>query len=436
MKVGKTVYSVTLLLTAVIVAACSDQGSDAQPANPKYNLNSFTSAEVCSTCHPQYYDEWAGSMHRYATNDPIWMHSINTLQNSANGQLKDWCWQCHSPVAFLAGITPSTFRIEDLPPIVREGVTCDVCHTMRPPHTTTNQRIQYTMSPGRTKYGPLNDPAPNGFHESAYDPTFGRSEKCRECHDLVVNNIPVEVTFTEWQNSAWGAMSVECQDCHMATYTGRAAVDGPVRNNLHRHDFVGVDVAMTDFPNRPEQRAMVDSLLKNAASMVVEAPPTANQTDSIEARVTVINDKTGHNIPSSVFFNRQMWVEVTVAHGADTAFRSGHLDANGDLMDRHSALQPDADKSLMLFSGLLFKNGQETSVFEVDSVVNTSLPPFASRTGRFRFRVPYPGAWNLRVRLLFRPFGPYLFRSIGASQYVSAIPMFEMLVQQTSVTVF
>jgi hypothetical protein len=221
----------------------------------------------------------------------------------------------------------------------------------------------------------------------------------------------------------------------MKTYTGRAAVGGPIRTNLHRHDFVGVDVAITDFPNRAVQRAMVDSLLKNAACMTLTAPAAARRTDTIEVRVTVCNDRTGHNIPSSVFFNRQMWVELTVTHDQDTAYRSGHLDANGDLMDRHSALQPNADRDLLLFSGYLFKNGRETSVFEVDSVVNTSLKPFEARTGRYRFRVPYAGIWQVRARLLFRPFGPYLFRSLGAEQYLSELPIFEMKTDETIISV-
>lgn len=428
-------HFVFVTVVGAAIGGCKDQGAEPPEKTKQLKLTDFTSAQVCSTCHPQHYEEWAGSMHRYATNDPIWMLANNSLQQRTGGRLGDWCWQCHSPIAFLTGNARSTFRIEDLPPIIREGVNCDVCHMLRPPHTTTNQRIQYNITAGNTKYGSIADPAPSGYHESAYDPSFSRSEKCRECHDLIVNTIPVEITFTEWQNSAWGAMSVECQQCHMRTYTGRAAVGGPIRTNLHRHDFVGVDVAITDFPHKSAQRAMVDSLLKNSACMTLTAPSTARQSDTIEVRVTVCNDRTGHNIPSSVFFNRQMWVELTVSRNQDTVYRSGHRDANGDLMDRHSALQPNADRALMLFSGYLFKNGQETSVFEIDSVVNTSLKPFEARTGIYRFRVPYGGIWNVRARLLFRPFGPYLFRSVGAEQHISELPIFEMKADETIIIV-
>jgi hypothetical protein len=435
MRSTNQIHSVVIVGIVVFVVGCKDQGAEPPPKDARFSLTDFTSAQTCSTCHPQYYTEWSGSMHRYAANDPIWMLAANALQGSTQGRLKGWCWQCHSPIGFLTGNAPPTFQFTDLPAIVKEGVNCDVCHVMRPPHTTTNQNIKYNFKPGQQKLGTLADPIPAGVHESVYDASLGRSESCRGCHDLFVNHLPAEVTFTEWQNSAWGAMSVECQGCHMQRYTGQAAVGGPVRQNLHRHDFVGVDVAMTDFPNKQAQRAAVDSLLKNAACMSLDAPSSASRSDTIQVNVRVCNDKTGHNIPTSVFFFRQMWVEITVYSALDTAYRSGNLDANGDLMDRHSALRPDGDRDLMLFSGYLFKNGVESNVFELDSLVNTSLPPFASRTGHYRFRVPRAGTWHVKVRLLFRPFGPYLFRAVGADQYIREIPTFEMITNETIVNV-
>jgi hypothetical protein len=363
------------------------------------------------------------------------MLANNSLQQSTQGRLKGWCFQCHSPIGFLSGITPGTFQFSDLPDVMKEGVNCDLCHVMTSPHTTTDQNIQYNVQPGPKKRGTLRNPVPAGFHESIDDPSFGRSEMCRECHDLIVNGLPLEVTFSEWQNSAWGAMSVECQDCHMQRYRGQAAVDGPVRDDLHRHDFVGVDVAMTDFPNKAHQRAAVDSLLKNAACMSISVPGLAAVHDTVQLSVRVCNDKTGHNLPTSVFFNRQMWIEVTVSEGMDTLYSSGYLDANGDLMDDHSELQPNADPDLTLFAGRLYKNGHESNVFELDSLVNNSIPPFSSHTSSYGFVVSRPGLWHVNVRLLFRPFPPYLFRSLGAQQYLAELPIFEMNSQHTTIQV-
>lgn len=417
-----------MFAVACFTIGCRKEEPLTPPQNPsaQYKLTDFSSAQTCSTCHPQYYSEWSGSMHRYSTSDPIWMLANNALQASTQGRLGKTCSMCHAPIGFLTGNTKPTFQFSELDPLVREGINCDFCHVMRPPYVTTNQVIQYHVQPGGTKFGPISDTTIQTIHGLGYDPSYERSDYCRPCHDLIVNNVPVEITNREWDNSAWGAMSVDCQRCHMPTYTGRAATGGPIRENLHRHDFVGVDVAIADFPNRAQQRTAVDSLLKNSVSMTLDSPPTAYVTDSIRISVGVYNDKTGHNVPTSVFFFRQMWIEVTVWNGTDTVYRSGNLDANGDLMDNHSALKPDEDKDLTMFGGTLYKNGQESNVFELDSLVNNTIPPFASRTATYGFKALRSGMWNVKVRLLFRPFGPYLFRAVGADQYLSELAIFEM----------
>ena len=432
-------YELILIILAVMLSAgCNEDRVIVAPPDdaPVYTLSDFTSAAACSACHPQYFSEWSGSMHRYSTADPIWMLSNNSLQQSTGGRLGKTCFQCHAPVGFLTGNTKEVFEFSDLDPLVGEGITCDFCHVLRPPYLSTNQSVRYTVDPGGVKYGTMTNPVASSAHTHGYDPDFDRSVVCRQCHDLTVNNVPVEITFTEWQDSPWGAMSVECQACHMRTYTGRAVPGGPVRPDLHRHTFAGVDVAITEFPNKAEQRAEIDSLLKNSASMDLELPSLAATGDTVRASVRVRNDKTGHNLPTSVFFNRQMWIEITVWRRTDTLYRSGHFDANGDLMDAKSALNPNGDPDLTIFGGTLYKNGEESNVFELDSLVNNTIPPFGARTATYGFVPREAGQWNVKARLLFRPFGPYLFRALGADAYVTELPVFEMVVRESILTVY
>ena len=278
-------------------AGCSveNRGTDPPPDDgPAYKLSDFTSAELCAGCHPQYYEEWRGSMHRYSTADPVWMMANNALQAGTGGKLGKTCFQCHAPVGLLTGNTKDVFDFSDLDPLVSEGITCDFCHVLRPPYISTDQEIRYTIEPGRVKYGAMSDPIANGHHESGYDAEYDRSTVCRQCHDLTMNGVAVEITFTEWQDSPWGAMSVECQDCHMKTYTGRAAAGAPVRSGLHRHTFAGADVAVTDFPNKPEQLAEVGELMRGAASMDLETAATCRP--GTGGRRPRGNDKTGHNL--------------------------------------------------------------------------------------------------------------------------------------------
>ena len=52
---------------------------------------------ACQTCHPQHYAEWAGSMHAYAAEDPVFraMNRKAQQENPATGSL---CVQCHAPL--------------------------------------------------------------------------------------------------------------------------------------------------------------------------------------------------------------------------------------------------------------------------------------------------------------------------------------------------
>ncbi len=430
MKKWFSCLSCTLVL---LIAGCKEDEPAIVPVpqQPTYKLTDFTPSQQCQSCHPQYYEEWSGSMHRYSTSDPIWRLANNSLQAHSNGALGKACFQCHSPIGFLTDTYKPSFEFSDLDPLVREGINCDLCHILRPPFKTTNQQVEYTLEPGNIKYGTLENPVANSAHENGFEPAYDRSEACRQCHDLILNGVPFEITFTEWQNSPWGAMSVECQKCHMQTYTGRAAVGGPIRTNLHRHTFAGADVAITDFPYRAEQKAEVDSFMKNSAALKLDVATQANLSDSVSVNVTICNDKTGHNLPTSVFFNRQMWIEVTVWKGTDTAYRSGHLDANGDLMDKNSALRPNEDKDLELFNGSLYKNGVETGILiELDSVYNKTIPPFGSHKATYKFKALSTGVWNVKSRLLFRPFGPHLFRALGTGDLSSELPIFEMNVDE------
>ncbi len=392
----------------------------------KFSLTDFKSAEDCKSCHPQYYDEWSGSMHAYSSKDPIWNLKNNELQNSTNGELGTFCFQCHSPIAYLTGNTKKVFSIDELPPLVQEGVTCDFCHTLRSPHNSTYDVTQYNISPGNKKYGGIQNPVSNSYHENVYDASFSSSELCRECHDLVSNGIEAEITFTEWQRSQYGAMSVECQKCHMETYTGKAAINGPIRDNLHRHTFIGVDVAISNLPNREEQKRLIDSLLKNSATFSLIVPQTANTTDSTEIITKTINDKTGHNLPSAVFPSREMWIEITVWKNNDTIFRSGNLDQNKDLI---------ASNHLTLFSGKFLKNGIESSVFDLDSLINNSLKPFETRESKYKVKFNSTGTWTIKSRLLIRPFAPKIFRSLNAHQYLNEIPTFEMANVEKQITI-
>lgn len=432
------------ILILGLLWGCSEKSVEPQneepPPESPFKLSDFSPAESCKGCHPNHYNEWKGSMHAYAFIDPIntlWMEQVRAEVGAE--KLGAFCVQCHSPIGVLTGETPAGFDKENVDPLVKEGVTCDACHLMKEPSPTAQgeARFHFDVKSGK-KYGSIMDPAPNSFHESEGVSYFSVSNICLPCHDLVNHQgLPAEITYSEWLYSPYAGMGVECQDCHMETYAGQAAVGGPQREFLHRHDFAGVDIALTDnFPNMDVQRQRVEQLLRNAVTLEVEIPDAVQAGALLPIKATVINDKTGHDIPSSVTFVRQMWLEVTVASGADTIYKSGYFDADGDLMDEHSALNPNGDPDLVLFQSALFKNGQPANVFTADSIRIGSIAPFQSKTGLYSVPIPAnPGSTiNARVRLRFRPFPPYSIRD-GASELIERIPVFEMAESEKSVIV-
>ena len=78
--------------------------------------------------------------------------------------------------------TVSDITSSDIPDIIRDGVSCDICHTMvdKSPSVHTQDHIaavaQYHINPGEhIKYGSIQLPDTNSFHRSVYLPLFNLS---------------------------------------------------------------------------------------------------------------------------------------------------------------------------------------------------------------------------------------------------------------------
>jgi hypothetical protein len=227
-------------------------GIDLDTTSVGLSAADFDSAESCRDCHPQQFAEWSGSMHAYALKDPVFEEVRRIGQSAYPGALEGACVQCHSPIGKRIGELPwGELDLDALSPISREGIGCDLCHTITSISSLSNGGVELT--PGNTKYGSIRDPQPTTAHNSENHPLYGTSEYCGACHDFVTDaGLELETTFREWRQSGLAVTGKECNDCHMPPYQGQAAVGGPVRT-LHRHTFPGVDLARIEFPNRPEQ---------------------------------------------------------------------------------------------------------------------------------------------------------------------------------------
>jgi hypothetical protein len=379
-------------------------------------------------------------MHAYAFADPVFFAMHERGQKETNGRLDQFCTKCHSPVASLTGETPPFFNRSALSPISQQGVQCDVCHTITKINKAAN--ADFELTPGDTQYGSLADPAANSFHLSAFNAEFDRSRICGVCHEVQNDfGAPLEETFSEWNRAALAGMSFDCQDCHMPTYAGQAATNGPPRDKVHRHYFVGVDVPLIDFPDAALQRQMAEELLKKSADLSAAHPETIAAGGTLKLSITVANKykgvfSAGHSLPSGVTAERQMWIAVRARdQNGRVLYQSGQLDANGDLRDHHSTLNPNADPDLTIFRQTMRDgNGKEVLFFwQAQTVENNLIPPLAERTANYDIKLPanISGEVTLDVTLRFRTLQPYFLRELGLGELVAKVPIVDMIKQTT-----
>jgi len=305
-----------------------------------------------------------------------------------------FCQSCHNPVDKFLGNFPSFADSNDQPlrdfssAVGRRGISCDVCHQISMPDSSTAglghlgdgvANVAYVLEPGDTKFGPLDNPDPNPFHESAHAKDINMQNGyldtgvfCASCHDvrtppdsnLAVAEDPVtgepfqrlENLFTEWQNGPFGPINnrvggvVTCQDCHMdvgppapagsyaegetTLYPRPRDVQG--REKVSTHYFTGVDIALVDFPGQDDEARDANGnvigqvqrrqqLLESAATLSVSAPAAVARGEVASVVVDVTNVGAGHNIPSGFSQERQMWVELIVSDANGILYESGTL---------------------------------------------------------------------------------------------------------------
>jgi hypothetical protein len=246
-------------------------------------------------------------------------------------------------------------------------------------------------------------------HKSVHHPHIRSSAFCGTCHDVTSpNGVRLEEAFSEWRNSPAAKHDITCQQCHMGPVQGvpiaenrrplgrAATVPGedkwkiPLRP-MTDHTFGGPDYSMlpdTEFPHKldwmyevdyrdtkrltPYQQRTLSELrrenrrqlriadekryevLRNAARISVEAPPSACPGEKLKICVDVTSKIAGHSFPTGFTAERQAWVEVTLRDPRGRiVFVSGDRDRNGDLRDGHSreveAGRLTRDKFLLTF---------------------------------------------------------------------------------------
>ena len=406
-----------LLAAIVVVAACHD---DATP-KPSATAADLQDPSACAGCHASQVQEWQGSMHAFAAEDPIFVAMQKRAQRETNGQLGTFCAGCHSPIAVREGLTTDGSNLASLP-AQKRGVTCYFCHSAS--DTTDAHNNATTLSDDLVLRGEIKDPKPNAFHASTYSALHDgddlrASALCGTCHDVVTPaGVAVESSFAEWQRSLFShdvaGQKLTCQGCHMPGRDGAVAPGGPQRR-VHDHSMPAVDVATIPFADAASQAAEVQSNLDPAlvAKMCVRPP---QQGDTVE--VTLDNAFVGHNFPSGAAHDRRVWLEL-VAYQADKVVYQTGVFADGEEISvakdpgvwLFGSTLRDKDKKVVPF--LWQAASQETVALPFAVTSDPSDPAFYHAKVR-TFPVP-ASADRITMRVRIVAFGPEILAELVRS---------------------
>jgi hypothetical protein len=343
-------------LAAGLAAACSSsEGSSGDGISfdtTPYSREKLLDPETCKECHQDHFREWSGSMHAYASIDPVFRAMNSRGQKETNGALGTFCVNCHAPMAVSEHATDGTNL--DAVPKELQGVTCYFCHNVTSVADTHNNPLvlanDQTMRGGII--GPLKYKGHTAEYSKLYDDDVARagfesSNLCGSCHDIVVpahfsgatDDVHLERTFAEWKGSVFADSSngqnkvvLNCTSggtCHMAREKNVPIASPPMphptmptRVARHMHDFPAVDTALiADFPEKDDQLAKIKRLLSEEFRIEVCADPPGGTTNAVQ--VTLENLSAGHNFPSGASQDRRLWVELHVYKKGKELISSG-----------------------------------------------------------------------------------------------------------------
>jgi hypothetical protein len=365
----------------------------------------FATSRNCIACHSDIHTaggedisigwQWRATMMANASRDPYWHAGIRreVMDHPAvQAAIEDKCSTCHMPMqrfqAQAEGSSGQVFRYLDAirsgaaaaepgailtnaadpkATLAADGVSCTVCHQIRPDNFGQESSLDGGYVIDRMKqpeqrelFGrfEIDKGRARAMHSATgFSPTqtdhLQRSELCASCHTLLTQafddqgrpagSLPEQVPYQEWEHSAY-VETDSCQSCHMPMVSGEAPITsvlGKARPDVRRHTFVGGNsfmlrilkdhrdelgvVATADELEAAAQRT--DEFLATATA-AVEIRNARQAGGRLDFEVAVSN-KAGHKLPTA-YPSRRAWLHVTVrdARGA-IAFESGAPRPNG-----------------------------------------------------------------------------------------------------------
>jgi hypothetical protein len=315
------------------------------------------------------------------------------------------CAACHVPAAAInAPLNTDPVSVQG---VEAEGVTCDFCHKIWDVRLNPATGLPFPDRAGVLSYefrrpfkghqffaGPMDDIAPG---EDTYSKLQKSSQFCAPCHFGVFWNTVVYDSFGEWLRSPYSreGKGKTCQDCHMPS-SGAEFFANPEKGGLKRDPKTIVSHRMTG--------ARDLDLLQNAVSLTLEAERLP---EGIRVRTKVVNDRTGHDIPTDSPLRHLILVVRTYGSNAsELSLKAGpvlpELCGSGDPAKGNYAGLPG--KVFIKLLEEMWTGVSPTAAYwnPTRVVMDTRLAAFEFDVGEFLFSVPDSGDVRIEAVLLYR----------------------------------
>jgi hypothetical protein len=351
MAAGRGKSYLGVLALAVLGVGC---GRPSEPDKPVFESGVLSSAQVCGDCHTDIYAFWLTSRHAAAAAGEAFLTAV---RESSDERLVATCLGCHAPASKVTG------SLDPEHPLNREGVTCDLCHSM------IETRLDRPDNPlvldvGPVKYGPIRDASSEG-HQVAYSAFHAEALFCAGCHEFEgPAGLGVLSTYSEWVEYRDGGGTQTCQDCHMPRVAGNL-----VDPKLKRSETALINAHQMPGGSFQEQ-------LAQAVRLEIEDPLAEGS--GVKARVRVTNLGAGHRVPTGLP-NRQ--VVLTLRMRA----RDGRAWSGERVYERTVT---DGDGRPIFEDARIFLEARSVGV-------DTRLAPWESRVEDFA--IPWAGPFDFEL---------------------------------------
>ena len=291
-----------------------------------------------------------------------------------------------------------------------DGIGCDFCHKIGDVYLDPATNLPFPDKPGilsmrlyrpeegqQVFFGTLVDVN----RRVSYSPLQSESAYCAPCHfgvfggvvghNTVTGGIAIYNSYGEWLDSPYSDPETgkTCQECHMPVLQNVDYFVFPDKGGLQREYAKLHDHTMPGVTD--------EALLQNSVTMAAEVK-RGDQT--LDVKVSITNDQTGHHIPTDAPI-RQM---ILVVEAFDT---SGNV-----LAQTSGPMLPEWTGDLAGFAGAYYAkllqdqwSGEMPTAAYWRPVIlfeDTRLAAMETDTKQYTFSVPDDSAAKVHIRLLFR----------------------------------